>query len=243
MPWPTLRRLWGYGIAGVLIVAVAPYPVMGVLAHGERIHRIHDTAGAIHYLLLWVPAVIAFTTNRRNITAWNIAVASALAMVATSLPSGDVISSLSWLPLVTLIPLWPDRGTWRFTRPDWMLIAATVPLIIAAAHLVPDLITLQHDSGTDVHGARFHYEGMAALYVALALCTLALALSPRSRMMAMFVGGSAVLTGLFHLLWPEYDSAIPTAYATLYLLCGLVVAVWPLVADRYAHRRLFTRVS
>jgi hypothetical protein len=61
--------------------------------------------------------------------------------------------------------------------------------------------------------------------------------------MAMFVGASAALTGLFHLLWPEYDSAIPTAYATLYLLCGVVVAVWPFVADRFVPQRLFTRVS
>jgi len=225
--WRFLQTWWGYGIAAVLVVAVAPYPVLGVVADDEIIHRIHNTVGAVHYLLLWAPAVVVWTRLRRDRGAWNVAVASAVAMCITSAPSGDLVSSLSILPLLTLAPLRPDGTCTVLRRPrfDPVLLSVGSVLGVLAVRLAPDLVRVQDVAGFDVHGVRFHYGGMAAVYVALALCALSLALGAWSRTMAIWVGVSSLLVGVLCLLWPEYDSALPAAESWWYVGCGVVILV------------------
>lgn len=223
--WPMLQRLWGVGIAAVLVVAVVPYPVLGVVADDEVIHRIHNTVGAVHYLLLWAPAVVVWTWRRRDRAAWNVAVASAVAMCVTSAPSGDLVASMSILPLVTLAPLRPDRACIVFRRPrlDLLLLGPTAVLSVLALRLAPDLVRVQDVAGGDLHGVRFHYGGMAAVYVALALCTLVVAVGTWSPAMARWIGVSSVLVGVLCLIWPRYDSALPTAESWWYVGCGAAV--------------------
>lgn len=225
-----LRKVWGLGVAGVLIVAVAPYPVRGVLGgDGEAMHRIHDTVGAIHYLLWWAVPVLVWTMRRADppagvVAAWWMALASAVAMVVTSIPSGDLFSSASWLPLVTLVPLLPARGWWRPRRPDPVLLIAGAVLAAWAWRLAPDLVRAQDVAGGDPHGARFHYGGMAAVYVAAALCTFAAAVGPRHRPTVLLAGAGTVLIGAAGLVWPVYDSALMTAEAWRYVVAGAVIA-------------------
>jgi hypothetical protein len=225
--WPVLRKLWGYGCAAVLVLAVAPYPVMGVLADGELIHRIHDTVGAVHYLLLWAPAVVIWSRDRTDVAAWNVALVAALAMVVTSIPSGDLIGSMSWAPLITLVPLWPSTSPavrwWRPERFDIAVAVTAAVLAVPAVRFIPDLIHAQTVSGSDVHGARFHYGGMAGLYVAVAACALVVAVSRRSTAIAGVVGVSALLVGVMNLQWPEYDSAIDDRSAWAFVVCGVVI--------------------
>lgn len=235
LQWPMVRRLWGLGIGVVVILAVAPYPVRAFFDDREVLHRVHDTVGSVHYLLLWAVPVLVWTVRRAHLAAWNLAVASALAMVVTSLPSGDLFSSLSVLPLVTLVPLWPDRGWWDSARhgcltvrrrwPDPLLGAVTVVLAVLAVRLAPDLVHVQDVAGTDPHGARFHYGGMAAVYTALALCAAVVAFDRSSRALVALVGVSAAVVGFLCLLWPNYDSSLPATESWLYVACGTAVVL------------------
>lgn len=235
LQWPMLRRIWGLGIAGVVILAVTPYPVRAFIDDGEVLHRVHDTVGAVHYLLLWAVPVLVWTVQRAHLAAWNLAVASAFAMVVTSVPSGDLLSSLSILPLITLVPLWPERGWWGSVRrgcftvrrrwPDPLLGFVTVVLAVLAWRLAPDLVRLQDVSGADPHGARFHYGGMAAVYVALAACTAVIAFDRSSRSMVVLVGLSSALVGLLCLVWPNYDSSLPETESWIFVACGAAIAV------------------
>ena len=88
------------------------------------------------------------------VAAWWMALASAVAMVVTSIPSGDLFSSASWLPLVTLVPLLPARGWWRPRRPDPVLLIAGAVLAAWAWRLAPDLVRAQDVAGGDPHGVR-----------------------------------------------------------------------------------------
>lgn len=230
---PMIRRVWGLGIAGVVIAAVTPYPVRAFIDDGEVLHRIHDTVGSVHYLLLWSISVIVWTLHRVHLAAWNLAVASAVAMVVTSIPSGDLFSSLSILPLVTLVPLWPDRGWWNAVRhgcftvrsrwPDPTIAAVAVVLGVLAVRLAPDLVRLQDVAGSDPHGARFHYGGMAAVYVALALCTVVVAFDRASTALVALVGVSSAVVGVLCLAWPNYDSSLPTAESWAFVVCGSAI--------------------
>jgi len=169
-----LRALWGLGIAAVLFVAVVPYPVRGVVDDDELIHRIHNTVGSVHYLVLWSIPVLLWTARRSDPSMWRISLGTSVAMFVVSLQSGDLGGSLSWMPLVTLLVLWPiesNHARWWMParRPSIVaLLAAALLWWVAVVQSWP-LIAVQRAAGGDVHGARYHYSGMAAAATSLAV--------------------------------------------------------------------------
>jgi hypothetical protein len=146
-------------------------------------------------------------------------------MVLTSLPSGDLFSSASWLPLVTLLPLVPSTGWWRPCRPDPLLAGAAVLLGVLAWRLAPDLVHVQDVAGSDPHGARFHYGGMAAVYVASACGAAVAAVFPRDRAVLLLLGAGTTFIGAASWWWPQYDSALRGPERWWYVGVGAVIVV------------------
>jgi hypothetical protein len=103
---------------------------------------------------------------------WGFGIAAVLFVV--SLQSGDLGGSLSWMPLVTLLVLWPiesNHARWWMPerRPSIVaLLAAALLWWVAVVQSWP-LIAVQRAAGGDVHGARYHYSGMAAATTSLAV--------------------------------------------------------------------------
>jgi hypothetical protein len=223
-----LRRAWGLGIASVMIVAVAPYPMMGLFVEDEIPHRIHNTVGALQYLPLWAIPVLAFTFGRNRLGSWRIALASSVAMAGVGLWSGDLVASLSWMPLATLIVLWPGKHSWIPDRPNWRTlgscVAAAVVTWVAVAHS-PQLIRLQQLGMGDSHSLRFHFSGMAAAYVALSLSCVVTSLYGVGRFPRSLVGGSTVVAGVCSLAWPNYESALGRLSAVALVGAGLLISV------------------
>lgn len=221
--------IWGLGIAGVMIVAVAPYPPRGIWDDSEIIHRIHNTVGSVQYLTLWAVPVLVWTVRRQDLSAWRIALASSLAIAVTSLWTGDLLGSGGWLPLCTLLLLWPSSPSQR----NWLLYVDRVALLAlvgsvllwwVAIEQLPSYLHFQQVSGGDVHGVRYHYGGMAAAAVALAGGATVIALWRCSRTSVLLVGGSALAVGIAHLFWSEYDSALTGPYAVMTIAAGVLVA-------------------
>lgn len=243
---PALRTIWGLGIAGVMLIAVAPYPVRGVWDSSEIIHRIHNTVGSVQYLTLWAVPVLVWTLGRRDLSAWRLALASSLSIAVTSLWTGDLLGSGGWLPLCTLLVLWPTHPSWttwllRVDRVALAPLAASALLWWVALAESPSYLHFQQVSGSDVHGLRYHYGGMAAASLAMAGGATVVALWRSSRTTVMVVAGSAVAAGVAHLLWSNYDSALPASYAVFTIAAGALVA--PLAFWEWPALQISSRVA
>jgi hypothetical protein len=224
-----LRRTWGYGIAAVLIVAVAPYPVRGIWDSSGIIHRLHNTVGSVQYLPLWAVPVLVWTHRRTDLSMWRLALASSLAIFVAAVWTGDLLGSGSWLPLATLLVLWPDEARWRrvWFRPERVAPLALVAAIFlwwVAAATAPDFLHLQHVSGGDVHGTRYHYGGMATAELAIAAAGSTIVLWRSSRATVLLVSCTAIAVGVAHLVWSEYDSALAGHWAWTTIAAGVLLA-------------------
>lgn len=231
-----LRRIWGYGIAVVMIAAVGPYPVLGIVRDDEIIHRIHNTVGSVHYLVLWAVPVLLWAHSRRDASMWRLALVTSLTMFVVSSISRDLVGSLSWMPLATLLALWPlgptERRWWvPERRPSLLAIAAAATLWWVAAERTWPLVEVQRLSAADVHGARYHYSGMASATFSLAAGATVLAFFGSRRRAAAVVTAASVLIGVAYLLWPEYDSGIPARWAWMYIAAAVLLA--PLAFGRW----------
>jgi len=241
--WTTtdgLRRVWGLGIGSVMAVAVVPYPVLGLFAADELSHRTHNVVGAIQYLPLWALPVLAFTLGRDRATMWRLALGSSVVMAAVGVWSGDLVPSLSWMPLTTLLVLWARDVSWR---PRWTSVAvgltgalAAVAAVVVAAGNAPALVGFQQLGMTDSHSVRFHFSGMAAAYLALAVAMVLLAAYPAGALARAAVAGSAAAAGASGVVWPFDESAVGRVDAVL-LLSAAVLAGWPLVGAATRVRR------
>ena len=215
--------VWGLGIGSVMLIAVGPYPVMGLVVDDEIPHRIHNIVGAVQYLPLWAVPVLLFTFGRDRAPAWRVALASSVVMAAVGVWSGDLIESLSWMPLVTLLPLWPRDVAWR---PDgWSAGPFSAFLLVGwvAIANTPDAVNLQRLDLADSHSARFHFSGMAAAYLALLAAVGLLTLFRSGFMLRAIVAVSALVSGACSLVWSDYTSALGGRDA------WLLVAASPLV--------------
>lgn len=219
-----LRRLWGYGVSGVLILAIVPYPLMAVFGGDHQMHRVHDTVGAVHYLLWWGAPVLWWSHRRRDPDLWIVAFVCAGAIAGSAIASGDLVGSGSWAPLLTVLPLLPGREQWRGWRIDVGLLAVAAVLVAMAARLAPDLVHVQDVAASDPHGARYHYGGMAAAYLSAGLVAIVAVVRP-GRAVRWLLGVGCLAIGGFCLLWPAGDSSLPAAEAWVYLSCGAVVLV------------------
>lgn len=229
-PWSLqgLRRVWGLGIAGVMILAVSPYPVLGLINDEEIPHRIHNTVGALQYLPLWAVPVLVFTLAHDRMAAWRLALASSVAIAAVGLWSGDLIPSLSWMPLATLVVVWPGVHSWRPRRLTLAMLAPAVTVVVTlwvAVAEAPHLVDLQRMHMDDSHSLRFHFSGMAAAYIALVLCAVVVLLYPVGSALRAVVAGSVAVAGVCSLVWPNYESALSSGKAWWLVMAGAVLAV------------------
>lgn len=224
-----LRRVWGLGIGSVMTLAVIPYPVLGLFAAGELSHRTHNVVGAIQYLPLWALPVLAFTFGRDRATMWRLALGSAVVMAAVGVWSGDLVPSLSWMPLTTLLVLWPRDVSWRPRRPSNGFVvpagalAAALTIVVAVGN-APDLVGFQRLGMTDSHSVRFHFSGMAAAYLSLAVAAVLLAMYPAGVMARSTVAASAMVAGLSGLVWRFDESAVGRVDAVLLLAAAALLA-------------------
>ena len=146
-PVNSLKTLWGLGISLVLTVAVIPYPVMALFAGSEDSHRLHDTVGALQYLPLWALPVLLFTLGRDRAGAWRLALTTSLVMAGVGVWAGDLVPSLSWMPLTTLLVLWPRDVRWNPRRPSVPALAGAALAVWVAATVAPNLVRLQRMLG------------------------------------------------------------------------------------------------
>lgn len=220
-----VRRWWGTGIGVVMLLAVGPYPIGAFFVDGEIPHRIHNVVGSVQYLPLWAVPVLCVTWERDADAAWRLAFTSSCVMFAVGLWSGDLIPSLSWMPLLAALPLW-RRGVWRsIRRPAPGPAAAAVVSALVTIRNVPHLIELQRLDMGDSHSARFHFSGMAAAYIAI---TAGLALSTlyrSGRLLQVLVAAAALTAGVASLAWNTYESALPVSDAWLMVAASAVSAV------------------
>lgn len=219
------RFVWGLGIGLVMVIAVSPYPVLGVFSNDEVPHRIHNTVGAIQYLPLWAVPVLMFTFGRDRAGAWRVALASSIAMASVGLWSGDLIESASWMPLVTLLVVWPRDVAWRPRTPSIASAVAVVMVGWVTVINAPDLVDLQSLQMGDSHSLRFHFSGMAAAYIALTLSALVVATFGVGVTMRRVVAGSAVVAGACSLAWPDYESALGARHAWMLVVAGGLIAI------------------
>lgn len=229
-----LRRIWGTGIGAVMTVSVSPYPIGAFILADEEPHRIHNVVGALQYLPLWALPVLLLTWGRDEDAAWRLALVSSCAMFAVGLLSGDLLPSLSWLPLLTLVPM-RRAGAWRGVRRPPLAALAAVPLALyVAVRHAPTLIDYQQLGLTDSHSARFHFSGMAAAYVAVAAALALVALYPCGRALRWAVAGSALVAGVMSLAWPFNESALPRASALVMSAAGVLAAASATTVTRQA---------
>lgn len=236
-----LRRLWGLGIGSVMTLAVGPYPVLGLFAADEVPHRTHNVVGAIQYLPLWALPVLAFTFGRDRSTMWRLALGSSVVMAAVGVWSGDLVPSLSWMPLTTLLVLWPRDVSWRPERTVGTMqalggVAAAAITVVVAVGNAPHLVDLQRMGMTDSHSVRFHFSGMAAAYLALAASSILLALYPAGVLARSAVAGSAAVAGISGIVWRYDESAVGRGDGALLLVAALLLAA-PVLRSAAASRR------
>jgi hypothetical protein len=238
--------LWGYGIGGVMLIAVAPYPIRGVWDSAEIVHRTHNTVGSVQYLPLWAVPVLCWAHWRRDLSAWRLALTSSLAILIAAVWSGDVFGSASWMPLCTLLVLWPNEAGWRSWLPriDRLAVlglASAVLLWWVAIVKSPSFLRLQDVAGSDVHGVRYHYGGMAAASFALAAGATLLTLWPASRTVVLLVAGSTAAVGLAYLVWPEYDSSLAAPWSVMTIAAAALMA--PLAFSQWPALQISWRVA
>ena len=233
-----LRLIWGLGIGFVMTIAVGPYPIMGLVDDGEIPHRIHNTVGAIQYLPLWALPVILFTLRKDRESAWRIALTSSVVMALVGVWSGDLVASLSWMPLITLIPLWPRLLSWRPNGVSGLALVAAVLCTYVALTEAPELVDLQRLEMGDSHSLRFHFSGMAAAYLALTAAALVTALYRVGVVLRVVVATSAVVAGACSLLWPDYESALVSQKAWTLVLAGVLVGVTRRSSERVSSDEL-----
>lgn len=222
-----LRRIWGTGIGTVMTLSVSPYPIGAFVTASEEPHRIHNVVGAIQYLPLWALPVLLLTWGRDEDAAWRLALVSSGAMLAVGMRSGDLLPSLSWLPLLTLAPLW-RRGAWRgVRRPSAIGVVAALLVTYVTVRHAPTLVDYQRMGLTDSHSARFHFSGMAAAYLALTAAIALLAAYPCGRVLRWTIVASAAVAGAMSLAWPFNESALPRPSAILLVAAAALAARTP----------------
>jgi len=225
----TLRSLWGLGISIVLTAAVTPYPLMALFDGSEDSHRIHDTVGALQYLPLWALPVLLFALHRDREGAWRVALASATVIAGVGVWAGDLLPSSSWMPLATLLVLWPRDVRWTVERRSVPGLAAAAVAGWVAVTVAPGLVRLQQMDMPDPHSARFHFSGTGAAYIALAATALVVALWRVGATLHLTVAASLVLAGVANLGWPLEESSVQASTAWTLVGAGALVAadcVW-----------------
>lgn len=220
-----LRRLWGLGIATVMTLAVVPYPVLGLFAADEVPHRTHNVVGAIQYLPLWALPVFAFTFGRDRATMWRLALGTSVVMVAVGTWSGDLVASLSWMPLATLIVLWPRDVRWSAQRPSITDAVGALLAVVVAVVSAPELVGFQRLDMTDSHSVRFHFSGMAAAYVSMAVASVVVAAFGAGRLARGAVAGSLAVAGASGLMWRFDESAVGRLHGGALLVAAVLLTV------------------
>lgn len=215
------RLVWCCGVSVVLFIAVIPYPIHGLIGGSDLLHRIHDTVGSIQYVPLWAVPVFVFAVKRKS-EFLDVALLAAIAVFATGVWSHTLVASASWMQLATMLPLVTVMKKPRFNFSIAMFPAAIVgwaTTFLFSSDLNSSQVLADPQNS---HALRFHYSGMAAAYVAMALCATLATVSKRDRLSAGLIAGSFIATGLLNLSYANYESALTTGWGYAFLASGTV---------------------
>lgn len=215
------RVVWSLGISVVLFIAVIPYPIHGLIGGSDLIHRIHDTVGSMQYVPLWAVPVFAFAVKRKS-EYLDGALLAAVAVFVTGVWSHTLIASASRMQFATMLPMVSVMTKPRVRFSVAMLPAAIVgwaTTIVFASGLNSSQVLADPQNS---HALRFHYSGMAAAYVAMALCATLATVSRRDRLTVALIAGSFIATGLLNLSYANYESALTTGWGYAFLASGIV---------------------
>lgn len=225
--------VWTSGISVVLFAAVIPYPIHGLIGGSDLIHRIHDTVGSIQYLPLWAIPVFVHGFRRKSEFIL-LALMSALAVFVTGVWSATLIASASWMQLATLLPLMRTLRTYRFHF-SWWMAPATAVSWLSVFVFSSQLISMQVNADMqNTHALRFHYSGMAAAYMAMALCASVATFQKMERLSVGLIAGSLLSTGLLNILFSNYESALTRSWSIAFLVAGGIALVG--IADSVSNR-------
>ncbi|MFZ9627848.1 MAG: hypothetical protein ACO3C1_00690 [Ilumatobacteraceae bacterium] len=227
-----LRRVWGTGIGTVMALAVAPYPIAALFVDDEVPHRIHNVVGAVQYLPLWAVPVLMLTWGRDVAGATKIALAASCSMFAVGIWSGDLLPSLSWMPLATLLPIVVRRTDWTVHLSPWFAAAAAAAVVVASRH-ASTYVGYQRLGMADSHSLRFHFSGMAASYLTISSALVVCALFPVGATLRRVVAVTVLGTGITNVVWANSESALPRFDALLLVGAGVV----SLAASGFLRRR------
>jgi hypothetical protein len=154
-----------------------------------------------------------------------IAALAAVAVFVTGVWSSTLIASASWMQLATLLPLF-ERRALDPMKLSWHMVPAAIVAWWCTFAFSSDLIA-QHINADmqNSHALRFHYSGMAAAYLAMALCSLFASVWKARRLTTALIGGSFISTGLLCLAFSHYESALSASWSQVFLASGIVALV------------------
>ena len=217
--------------------------VVGWFYGGERdIHRVHDMAwGGVGGLMIALPMVLqGWRPERRLAAMQEIALASAALLVA-GLMSAEVtpLSLIAIAVVAILVVLHPARGSLlgEGRGVSWpmaiLVLAAAVPLILYALDQA-DIARACPPGDIDPHCGEQHWTLMAALAVGILFVGgLASLRTAGWRIPAWTAGAAAAVLGAASLLFSSRPSALPTGWAVVSLVGGLIF----IGTAEWEHRR------
>jgi hypothetical protein len=224
-------------ILGGLVVAVFAFPaaIGSILSNGvESIHRIHNTSGAMGFgVMLGVSVLLAAWHPERQIAAFQLAIASTVAVVISGLASADLVKAGylgSVVVLAILSALHPAR------RRVFSMNGLSVPLaVLAFVTAIPGVAYFLTQTNLQKVGAvmtpnsphilMHHYSGIAASGIIFLLAGLVTALQAPGWRYALWVTGlTAIVLGAVSVVYPapDYASALASPWTWLAILWGVV---------------------
>lgn len=225
------------GVFGVLLMALVVFFVVTTFTDpDERIHAVHNTAGAVSYLILAAAMLALAIAPRRYVASMHILAIGAVVSIVAGLLGGDLITGgyfVSLIVVAILAALYPARDAIaRIDRPIWPIVLVAV---LAAAPLIGYAMTqgaLQRDAVIpgDPHAELHNYSQMAVTSLALVGTLVAAGLGAPGWRTAAWIGGSAlVLFGLLALVFNDDVGAPEPIWSWLAVLAGaasIAAAEW-----------------
>ncbi len=229
------------GLSGLLAAAFSiPFAALAPFETGpDQIHRIHYIAGGLGFgLLTGVPLLLCAWRPDRWIAAFQVAMASSLAVLVGGLLSGDLVAAFYVYQVVlvaVLLALHSLRSDVLSVRTPIgpLAVMSILALIPAVAYLLTWSEVQRTAPIADPHAELHHYSGMAVTGIGFALAGLAVAARGSGwRIVAWLVGFSWAAMGVASLAWSDHVSAFDSAWAWASVAFG---AAFVAVAERQAR--------
>lgn len=225
------------GVLGVLLLALVAFFVVSTFTHAdERIHAVHNTAGAVPYLILAAAMGGLAVAPRRNAASMHILAIGAAVSIVAGFLGGDLVTGgyfVSLIVVAVVVALYPARDALaRVGRPVWPLMTVAALAAVPAIGYALTQGELQRNAVVpgDPHGELHHYSQMAVTSLALVGTLVAAALgSAGSRMAAWIAGTAFVLFGILSLAFAGDVGAPEPIWSWLAIVAGtasMVAVEW-----------------